>query len=84
MSSVEDSPIMDTNTSQPDRAQDEDPAASWTNEMLSMPMRRQLLDRELRKVTEGKRAHGHDGRPHDDRHAGDHPHGQGEAGEHGS
>jgi hypothetical protein len=69
---------MHTNTSQPDRAQDEDPAASWTNETLSMPVRRQLLDRELRKVIDGKRVHGHEARSHDDRRDGDHPQGHGD------
>jgi len=75
-------PAMDTNTTLPDRAQDEDPAASWTNEMLSMPVRRQLLDRELRKVIDGKRVQ--EGRPHDERHAGEHPQGHGDPDSHGA
>jgi hypothetical protein len=47
---------MEMNKDDAGGARDEDPAASWTNETLAMPIRRQLLDRELRKVMSSKRA----------------------------
>jgi hypothetical protein len=75
---------MDTNTTSPAGAQDEDPAASWTSETLSMPIRRQLLDRELRKVIDAKRVHGNDGQHNQERHPGSHPQGQDRTDEHGS
>ena len=74
---------MDTNNHRPDGAQDEDPAASWTNEMLSMPVRRQLLDRDLRKVIDRRQSHGHEAGAQDDARGGGHPQGHGETQEHG-
>ena len=77
---------MDTNTSNAGSAPAEDPAASWTNETLSMPVRRPLLDREVRKVIEGKRARSgqSDGHSHEAADGGEHPNAQGDEGEHAS
>jgi hypothetical protein len=49
---------METNKMDDGGAPDEAAAASWTNETLSMSTRRELLDREVRKVIDGHRTQG--------------------------
>lgn len=74
---------MDTNKNERG-GPDEAAAASWTNETLSMSTRRQLLDRELRKVIDGNRMQGGPvGTQQADAGQRDHPQGSDDAHQHG-